>query len=186
MTDPDQEDIRACLNGDEEAYGRLIERHKSQIAAQMWRLCRDGATCEDLVQDVFVRAYFNLSTYRGEAPLIQWLRRIAARVGYRYCEKTAGRPPHLPIEEWDGAEEPPRTPDPVKAGALVHALLARLAPDDRLVMTMIYLEACTINEVAERTGWNPSAVKMRASRARDKLRKIVEREKLQEDWAWNL
>ena len=186
MTDPDLEDIRACLNGDEEVYSRLIERHKPQIAAQMWRLCHDRAACEDLVQDVFVEAYFNLSSYRGEAPLIQWLRRIATRVGYRYCKKTAGRPPHLPIEEWDGAEKQPRTPDPAKAGALVHALLARLAPEDRLVMSMIYLEGCSINEVAERTGWNPGAVKMRASRARDKLRKIVEKEKLLEDWAWNL
>jgi RNA polymerase sigma-70 factor (ECF subfamily) len=186
VTDPDQEDISDCLNGDREAYGRLVVRYTAQISAQLWRLCRDRAVCEELVQEVFVEAYFSLDTYQGKAPLIQWLRRIAARVGYRYCRRTAGRPPHLPIEEWDGAETRADEPDPAVAATLVHALLARLAPKDRLIMTLIYLEDCSIGEVAERTGWSTGAIKMRTSRAREELRRIVEREKLLEDGSWNL
>jgi RNA polymerase sigma factor (sigma-70 family) len=186
VTSPDMEDVRACLQGDEAAYGRLVERYRSQIAAQLWRLCRDRTACEELVEEVFVEAYFSLATYRGEAPLLAWLRRIATRIGYRYCRRTAGRPRHLPIEEWDRAEEAPRRLDPAEAGALAHALLARLDPEDRLVMTMIYLEGCGTAEVAERTGWSQGAVKMRASRSRDRLRRMVEKERLLEDWTWNL
>ncbi|MFH1022833.1 MAG: RNA polymerase sigma factor [Planctomycetota bacterium] len=186
VTNPDWEDVQACLHGDANAYGRLMKRHESQIISQIWRLCRDRATCEELVQDVFVEGYFHLSGYRGEAPFIRWLRRIATRVGYRYCKRTAGRPPHFPIENHDLAAERSDSPDPARAAALVHALLARLPPKDRLVLTMFYLEGCGTGEIADRTGWNPGAVKMRASRARAKLRKIVEREGILEDHTWNL
>ena len=186
MTDPDLEDLGACRNGDEEAYGRLVARHTPHVSALLWQLCRNHTICEELVQEVFVEAYFSLDTYRGRGPLVQWLRRIAARVGYRYCRRTAGRPPHMSLEEWDGAEMPSTLPDPGGAAALVQALLARLAPKDRLVMTLVYLEDCSIDEVAERTGWSPAAVKMRTSRAREELRRIVEQEERLEDRRWNL
>jgi RNA polymerase sigma-70 factor (ECF subfamily) len=180
VTNSDWDDIRAALSGDEEAYGRLVKRYEPNIAAQVWRLCRDKATCEELVQEVFVEAYFNLSGYRGEAPFLQWLRRIATRVGSRFCRKAAREPRHVPIEEWDQAGQQPETLDPARAAAMLHALLARLAPDDRLLLTMIYFEGCSTREVVDRTGWNEGAVKMRASRARDKLRKIMEAENFTE------
>jgi RNA polymerase sigma-70 factor (ECF subfamily) len=183
--DPDWADIRASLEGDEAAFGRLIDRHEPAIAAQMSRLCRDPMVCEELVQDVFVKAYFSLAGYRGEAPFVHWLRRIASRVAFDYCRQASRRPAPLPLEDWDQVKREPEKLDAVKAEELLQGLLAGLGPEDRLVLTMIYLEGCSAEEVAERTGWNPGAVRMRASRAREKLRETVAREKLSEDWTWN-
>jgi RNA polymerase sigma-70 factor (ECF subfamily) len=185
-SDPDWPDIHACLDGDEAAFGRLIDRHQRRIAAQMSRLCRDPMVCEELVQDVFVKAYFSLSGYRGEGAFSHWLSRIASRVACDYCRRASHRPTPLPLEEWDQLKREPQSVDATKASAMLQTLLAQLGPEDRLVLTMIYFEECSTEEIAERTGWNPGAVRMRASRAREKLREIVAKAKLSEDWTWNL
>jgi RNA polymerase sigma-70 factor, ECF subfamily len=67
---------------------------------------------------------------------------------------------------------------------VLNALLARLAPQDRLVLTLAYLEDCSMKEIAEQTGSTEDAVKMRAYRARNLLRQIAEREHLLEALGW--
>ena len=84
VTDADRRDIRSTLDGNEDAYACLVERYEAQVFAQMWRFTRDRLVLEELVQDVFVEAYLSLARFRGEAPFLHWLRRIATRVGYRF------------------------------------------------------------------------------------------------------
>lgn len=60
------------------------------------------------------------------------------------------------------------------AAELVQELLAMLSPPDRLVLTLIYLDGCTMAEAAERAGWTTIGTKVRASRARQKLRDLLE------------
>lgn len=184
VSDADRRDIQACLNGREEAYAGLVKRYEGQIASQMWRFSRDPTVCEELVQDVFVEAYFGLRGYRGDAPFVQWLRRIATRVGYRYWRKEKRRQLDVSFAEWDVAAPQDDPMDPGRAGQVLHALLARLPPADRLVLTLMYLEECSIDEIGVRTGWNRAMVKMRAYRARKKLKKIAERENLLEKLGW--
>jgi RNA polymerase sigma factor (sigma-70 family) len=180
VQDPDGPDVRACLQGDEAAYARIIRRHEPQVAALMWRLCHDRGTCEELTQDVFVKAYLSLASYRGEAPFGGWLRRIAVRVGFSHCRKASGRPALLPIEAWDQPGREVDRLEPAEAEASLHALLARLKPEERLVLTMLYFEDCSIEEISRRTGWGASRIKMRASRGRDRLREMLERRRLSE------
>lgn len=184
MADADWRDIQASLSGDEEAYARVVKRYEGQIASQMWRFSRQPSVCEELVQDVFIEAYFNLQRYRGDAPFLHWLRRIAARVGYRYWKKQAREMPQVPLEKCEAADGEDDSMAPAMAGQVLHALFARLPPQDRLVLTMIYLEECSTNDIAARTGWNRAIVKMRAYRARKKLKKIMERENLLEKLGW--
>lgn len=182
-TDPDGDDVRASLAGDAGAFGRLVERHEARIAARMWRACRDHAVCEELVQEVFVKAYFSLSGFRGQSAFVHWLHRIASRVACDHFRRTSRQPVQVPLEEWDQARRRPEGPDAAAAAEMLHALLAQLAPKDRLVLTMLHLEDCSVDEIAERTGWNVAAIRMRTSRARRRLRQIVERDKLAEGWA---
>jgi len=184
VSDADWSDIQACLGGSEDAFARLVKRYEKEIARQMYRFSRDPLVCEELVQDVFVEAYFSLAKYRGGAPFIHWLRRIATRVGYRFWKRRARRREDLPIEEWDGKLQPDETPDPAAAGALLHSLLSRLAPKERLVLTLMYFDGCSTAEIAERTGWTRAMVKMRAYRARKKMKRIAERENLLEKLEW--
>ena len=68
--------------------------------------------------------------------------------------------------------------DPSEAAKKLHALLALLKPADRLVLTLMYFEDASLEEIARRSGWNKAIVKMRAHRARKRLRQIIEKNQL--------
>jgi len=184
VADTDAQDIQACLEGDDEAYARIVKRYERDIARQMHRFDRAPAACEELVQEVFVQAYFSLDRFRGDAPFLHWLRRIATRVGYHHWTRQSREARQVPLETWDGAAEPDGSIDPAAAGALLHELFARLPPKERLVLTLLHIEECGTEEIAERMGWTRAMVKMRAYRARKKIRDIAEREKLLEKIGW--
>lgn len=173
----DWNDIQSSLNGDGQAYARLVNRYQDQIAAQMWRLSRQQSDCEQLVQDVFVEAYVSLKKYQGRAPFLHWLRKIATRVGYRYWKQQAKQRQRssVPLQDWHrttAAATNEHTAE--EAASLVHSLLVRLPPRDRLVLTLMYLEGCSIAEAAELSGWSQTMVKVQAHRARKKLKKLLD------------
>jgi RNA polymerase sigma-70 factor (ECF subfamily) len=174
--DSDRRDVEASLGGDGEAYARLVGRHQQEIAGYMWRFTRDRAQWEELVHEVFVEAYFSLRGYRAKAPLIHWLRRIATRVGYRWWKHRERRrcQEPWPLQDWDRWAEDPSRLDAHEAAEAVHALLERMAPRDRLVLTLMYLEECTVAEIAQRTGWAQTMVKVQAHRARKRLKRLCE------------
>jgi len=180
----DRRDITASLAGDQVAYARLVRRHESAVAAQMWRFTRQRSLCEELVQDVFVEVYFSLGRYRGDAPFIHWVRRIASRVGYRFWKKRAREKTVVPLPELEAVSASELPIEAQEAGAVLHALLARLKPADRLVLTLMYFEDCPTREIAERMGWSRAMVKMRAYRARKKLKAMIETEHLLEGLGW--
>ena len=175
VSDEDWRDIRQSLAGDEEAYARIIGRYQLKIAAQMWRFSRDAAVVEELVQEAFVEAYLSLGKFKGRAPLLHWLRKIATRVGYRYWRKRTREQDRREVLA-RRAEElvPPPDASPSEAGEYLHVLLARLPAEDRICLTLHYFEGCDTREIAERLGWTRSLVKVRAHRARKKLRSLLE------------
>ncbi len=175
-TEQDWVDVRASLDGDDAAYARIVERYQTQIFSQMWRFSRDPDIQQELVQEVFIEAFKSLKRFRGEAPFLHWIRRIATRVGYRYWKYESRR-----RRLSEAMEQQPllgaRTPEeqePSEAAECLHRLLARLRPKDRLVLSLMYFEDMSTREIAERIGWNENLVRVRAHRARQKLRKLLE------------
>jgi RNA polymerase sigma-70 factor (ECF subfamily) len=166
-------EVRAARAGDGDAYARIIARHQAALAQRMRRFARDAATVEELVHDVFVEAYFSLGSYRGEAPLEHWLQRIATRVGYRAWQRQRRQPTmELPAHVSDpNAAAGVAARDAADEAAL---LLERLPPRDRLVLTLLYVESRNVAEAAEMAGWSQTMVKVQASRARKKLRKLMD------------
>jgi RNA polymerase sigma-70 factor (ECF subfamily) len=184
VEDTDRRDIQASLAGDEESYERLVRRYESQIAAMMWRFSRRPEQCSELVQDVFVQAYFSLPGFRSEAPFIHWLKRIATRVGYRFWKQQSRQNKALPLGDMDPAAETSDAMDPETASEIVETLLSELKPPERLVLTLQYFDGCSMKEIAQRMGWNEAMVKMRAYRARNKLKTIAKRRGLVEKLQW--
>ncbi len=180
----DLADVHQSRQGDPEAYRRLIEQHQEYIGQVLWRFSRDRRVHEELVQDVFVEAYLSLGRYRGKAPFVHWLSRIATRVGYRYWKQIDRQKKResFTLEEWDQLPcDSPEKMDASQAAALVHRLLGQLPPRDRLVLTLRYLEECDVAETAQRTGWTKSMVKVQTWRARKKLEQLfteVEKESI--------
>lgn len=173
----DEADLAAIRLGDSEAFRRIVERHQAEIALQMRRFTRDSNERDSLVHDVFVEVFVSLSKFHGRSPFEHWLRKIAVRVGYRFWKRRERqrRSPLLSSEQWSQLRESVAEPLANTAAAeLVHDLLAMLSPPDRLVLTLIYLDGCSMSEAAERAGWTTLGTKVRASRARQKLRDLIE------------
>ncbi|MBN1817556.1 MAG: RNA polymerase sigma factor [Sedimentisphaerales bacterium] len=186
VEDQERLDIRASCQGDQEAYRRLVERHQRQVAGLLWRFTRDKGVLEELVQEVFVQAYFSLSGYRGEGSFAGWLSCIATRTGYRFWKKQSRENAHYEINEADAVEQPEDTDEvtPQEAGQVLHTLLAQINETDRLVLTLMYFDGCSTEQIAERMGWNRAMVKMRAYRARNKLRALAEEQGIWETLGW--
>lgn len=174
--DTDWLDAQASLRGDGEAYARIVRRHQDTVAAWLWRFTRDRRTCEELAQDTFVEAYFSLRSFRGRSPLVHWLRKIATRVGYRHWKTQKRRGTLVAL---DAVAEPPASHDDAagsaEAAERLRAVLAELPPRDRLVLTLMYLEGCSVAEAADLTGWSQTLVKVQAHRARKKLKALLEK-----------
>ena len=168
-------DVRLSIDGDSEAYKRIIDRHQRHVSKIMYKFSRDRQTHAELVQDVFVEAYLGLKTYKAKAPLEHWLARIATRVGYSYWrqQEKNKKTETFSLEDWDRIEQSADTPDdPAEAAELLYKLFEKLSSRDRLVLTLRFLEQCSIEETAQRTGWSESMVKVQTHRAKNQLQKL--------------
>ncbi len=84
--DPDREDVRRATAGDMAAFERLYQRHVGRVNS-MARWLLDAGDTDDVVQDVFVRMWNRLATFRGEAPFKTWLHRLAVNIILRTRER---------------------------------------------------------------------------------------------------
>ncbi len=171
----------ACA-GDGTALECLVARHQPAVTRLLWRFARNHADLEDLVQDTFLRFVQKLDTWEERQPLRHWLQRIATNVGRDYFRRQAVRRRWMSEPAADANDGIPApegvTPgaDPAARAAAneVKAFLAMLAPDDRTVLTLRYLEGWSLGQIAERCGWTATATRLRAWRARRELRHLME------------
>ncbi|MCX6915366.1 MAG: sigma-70 family RNA polymerase sigma factor [Verrucomicrobia bacterium] len=141
---------------------------------------------EDLAQEIFLKLFSRLDQYEARAgiPLEHWVSRLAVRTCLDALRAKGRRPEvrigDLPEEQqaWLDylAADESAPPDSAAGSAreLVGKLLAKLSPEDRLVITLLDLEEKSVKEISELTGWGQSLVKVRAFRARRKLRKLAQ------------
>lgn len=177
----DFSDVQKAQNGNEDAFRRIIERYQPHVSRLLWRFTRDKNAHEELVQESFVQVYLSLHTYRSQAPFEHWLTRIVTRTGYRFW-KQAKRHMHVSLQDADWNQLSKAQTDaiaPQQAAELVHNLLSKLPPRDRLVLTLRYLDQCSVIETAQRTGWTASLVKVQTHRAKQKLKKMLENTNIQ-------
>lgn len=179
----DQKDALAAQAGDKAALEALIRRHHDEVSRLLWKFCRQQSELEDLVQDTFLRVIRSLHTWRAEKPFSHWLRRIAANTGRDYYRRQVVRrrwrvdPPTARHDEdappAPEAVEPGLNPAARAAADEVKEILASLPPDDRAVLTLFYLEGWDHATIAEHFGWTVTATKLRAWRARARLRSLL-------------
>lgn len=168
----DMADVEAVLSGDGDRYSSIVKRYQNYVSKIMWRFSRDRQVHEELVHDTFVEAYMSLGGYRGKSGLASWLATIATRQGYKFWrEQSLQKASPLQIEEWDMVADPSQADsvEPEKVSDLLFKLLGQLPARDRLVMTLRYIEDCSVEETAGRTGWSQTMVKVQLWRAKKKL-----------------
>jgi len=169
--------VAAVLGGDDSAFAALVSRHKRRVFSTASRFARDEHQLDDIAQEVFLRAFRNLAQYRGDAPFEHWLSRITVSACYDFLRKERKIREQISLDgaEWDIRDE--TVENAVSAGRARELLawaLHRLSADEQLILTLCELEERPVREVAELTGWSESNVKVRAFRARQNLKKVLE------------
>jgi RNA polymerase sigma factor (sigma-70 family) len=181
-------DVPACLarvrQRDEAASRELVE-HLYPLVIKIVRshLPRRVAE-EDLAQEIFMKIFANLEQYRGVVPFEHWVSRISVTT----CLDSLRSQKRRPELRWadlseteaemldavisaEGVAHPSQAMD---AREVVGKLLESLNPDDRLVINLLDMEQRSVAEIAKLTGWNATLVKVRAFRARRKMKKYLE------------
>jgi RNA polymerase sigma-70 factor (ECF subfamily) len=184
-----ESDSRACLRrwreGDPEAARSLIDLLYPLVIRIVRSHLPRRTSEEDLAQEIFVKALAKLDRYeeRSGVPLEHWISRLAVHTCLDALRAERRRPElrmaDLSREEalWldfvTRDESPAPGCGPESAKEFLEKLLAQLPTADRLVVSLLDLEGKSVKEVAAGTGWSIAGVKVRAFRARGKLRKLA-------------
>ncbi len=174
----DEEIVRHSLGGDPQAFSVLVDRYQSRILGTASRFARNRHELEDLSQDIFLKAWKGLPTFKATAPFEHWLMRLAVRVCYDFLRKNRRfrdneisrelvneKNERLTEESTENADL-----DAGEAREVLQHGMRCLKPKDQLILTLRELENKSVREIAELTGWSVSNVKVRAMRARNRLK----------------
>ncbi len=180
-----ESDVRALVEGalrhDDEAARGLV-RQLYPLVAKLVRAHRPPRTAEeDLCQMIFIKILQKLPQYSGKVPLEHWVSRIAINTCINQIQAEKARPElrHADLSEEQSAlldnmaADTDELPHDQKFAArdLVEKLMAALKPVERLVIDLLYLQQRSIAEIQKITGWSASLVKVRAYRARQKMKR---------------
>jgi len=148
------------------------------------RFFRQRSQVEDAAQEVFLKAFTQLGSFEGRGSMEGWLTRIATNTCLNIVRGSKRRP-ELTVSDLSDdesgwldqqmAETQSSVENDVVAADLADRLLGTLPPEDQQALLMIDGENASVKEVAEATGWSESKVKVRAFRARKKLREAMEK-----------
>ena len=180
----DAEIIAAVLQGDTARFELLVTKYQSRIFATARRYARRDSEVEDIVQEVFLKAFQKLGSFRAEAPFENWLMRLAVRTCYDFLRVHQRNREHtfteITDQESDWLERFVAQPQDggeaaMAARALVERVLEQLPAPARLVITLLEIEERSVKEIAQLTGWSVPVVKVRAFRARAAMKKCLEK-----------
>lgn len=176
--------IAAVLKGDTASFEPLVEKYSPRVFATARRYARRESEVEDIVQDVWTKAFQKLGSFRAEAPFEHWLMRLTVRTCYdslrshQRNRETVFTELTDPESDWlDRFVAQPETASENADAArqLVERVLEKLSPSARLIITLLEIEDRSVKEISALTGWSVALVKVRAFRARAEMKKILNR-----------
>ncbi|HEY9173356.1 MAG TPA: sigma-70 family RNA polymerase sigma factor [Verrucomicrobiae bacterium] len=184
MDHDEAEIIAAVLRGETSRFEALIQKYSPRVFATARRYARREDEVEDIAQEVWLKAFQKLGSYRGDAPFEHWLMRMTVRTCYDFLRAHQRNREATftdltePENDWleRFAVAPESTSEHAAAAKqLIDRLLAQLSPPARLIITLLEIEDRSVKEISELTGWSVPLVKVRAFRARAEMRKLLAR-----------
>lgn len=172
--------IRAAQSGDEPAFNTIVRACKGRLLGMASRYVQSAAELDDLAQEIFVHVWKGLKSFRFDAPFPNWLSRVAVNACLTHIKRRRRRwSLFVSPDEPESIERVADTSHEAEAAGREAAdrlrpALEALKPKDRLVITLLHLEERSVAEIAELTGWSESNVKVRALRARQKLKDLLQ------------
>jgi RNA polymerase sigma-70 factor (ECF subfamily) len=176
--------LQRIRGGEIDRFATVIDRYQQHVARIVGRRV-PADRVEEIVHDVFVRAYFGLAQYSGSVSLDHWLAGIAIRTCYDYWR--ARKRDEVPVSSltddhhrWIERVLTPQSDEEFRdqvrkreAAEVLEWAFGQLSPENRTILTLVHFDGYSVREAAELLGWSAINVKVRAHRARQALRKVL-------------
>jgi RNA polymerase sigma factor (sigma-70 family) len=170
--------LKLVLEGNSSKFSYFVEKYKNMAFSIAIKIVNDRQDAEEVVQDAFLRAFRSLDKFRKDAKFSTWFYRIVVNCSLSRVKKNKSEPagPDIDdisesvIESVDSAYSSLTLNEQKK---FIHDALGELNVEDRLILTLYYLNENSIDEIEEIAGIKAENVKMKLHRARNKMYDIL-------------
>ncbi|MGA2406644.1 MAG: RNA polymerase sigma factor [Bacteroidales bacterium] len=173
----DIELVKESLNGKNEAFGEIVKRYQKMVARTIKSMLGNSVFAEDIGQEVFIKLYYSLSEFRGEAKLSTYIQKIAVNLTLNEIKRRKrffsmfSQKANNEMYEFEVADN--NTEERNEASELVNKALMAMDPKFRIIVTMRMLQGYSTKETAEILDLPLGTVLSRLSRAQEQLRNIL-------------
>lgn len=171
---PERQLLERCRRGERQAYGQVVELYQGRVFGLVRRLVGSETVAEDITQEAFVRAYLSIGRFDSERPFLPWIFRIAVNLTRNWFKAAARR--EIPCGPESNLLQPNRARPLDERLAIAQRLeraLLELDPKYRVPLVLKHVEGLDYRQMKEVLGVPVTALKMRVSRARAMLRKLL-------------
>jgi RNA polymerase sigma-70 factor, ECF subfamily len=171
--------VARARDGDVDAFEQLAGAHADRLFALLVRLLGDRAEAEDVAQEVMLRAWRGIGSFRGQSLFFTWLYRIAVNEANRSLDRSSRRPAYTSIEAAAvqlpaaGRDEPARRAEQAELREAISRALLGLPPDYRIAVVLHDVEGLSAPQAAEVAGCGQAAFKSRLHQARLRIRAAI-------------
>ena len=179
-SDPDL--IAAVLDGSEAAFGELVDRYKDRVFRLLSRYCRDSVECEDLAQDVFLKVFRKLHTFKHDSQFFTWLYRITVNAATDHLSRAGTRKLRLVedtavFERGDQEDSSPTASlEAEELAQITRAIVDQLPEKFRTILVLREFEGLSYTEIAEVLEIQLGTVESRLFRARQRFKDALTRQ----------
>jgi len=171
--------VRAALEGDKQAFGEIVTRYRKMVARTVKSMLGDSVFAEDIGQEVFIKLYYSLPEFRGEAKLSTYIQRIAVNLTLNEIKRRKrffsmfSQKGNDEIYEFEIADQDIQ--EQREATEIVNKALKAMDPKYSIIITMRMLQGYSTKETAEILDLPIGTVLSRLSRAQEQLKNILEK-----------
>jgi RNA polymerase sigma-70 factor (ECF subfamily) len=183
----EKELLRRSKDGDEEAFGALVNAYKTKVFNMAYSLTQNREVADDLAQEVFIKAYFALPKFKEKSRFGTWLYRIAMNHNKDYLRKK-GPLKQVPFEET--LRDPAAEEDELRQKEnemeqrhkrqMIHQVLGTMPEKYKVIISLRDMQGFAYEDIARILNISPGTVDSRLHRARKMLRTKVQRYAQQE------
>ena len=181
MNDDDAALVQRIREGATDDFAELVRRHQTRVFGILCRYEHSYQRVEDLAQETFLKAWRALGQFDGRAPFEHWISRIAVRTALDHLRREKKHRSEIGLPElgedaldWLRTGDERSELDDRSAAEVLQLAMRELSPADRMVITMQELEGRSVKEIAAVLETSGLAVRVRAVRARAKLKRALE------------
>ena len=172
--------VQKSQEGNEEAYGVLVETYKTKVFNMAYSLTLNREVADDLAQEVFVKAFYALPKFKGRAAFSTWLHQITVNHTRDYLRKSS-RMRHVPFDETKGdlspqedeTEKREREEELAQTKKIVHEAISTLPGKYRIILSLRDIQGLPYEEISHVLNISPGTVDSRLHRARKMLKKKI-------------